>query len=293
MSETETKKETSPLPDARAPLLRAHLAGVALTSPDPHRLADFYASTMGYAGQWRDSGWSGQLDGRGLSIREGAENAIDHVVFALPDEHALADLTARLASASAPWREASPDMPGGASILLADPDGNRVVFAVTDRQDAAATGSVPCRLQHIVFASDDMLAMVRFYCDILGFAPSDYVMDEDGDLTSAFLRCSREHHSLAVFRAPRKRLDHLCYDVADWLHIRDWADAFSKHRVVLRWGPGRHGPGDNLFFFVNDPDGNWLEFSAELEDVPGSRDIGSWPHEERTLNYWGSAFLRS
>ena len=44
---------------------------------------------------------------------------------------------------------------------------------------------------------------------------------------------------------------------------------------------------------VNDPDGNWLEFSSELALVEGASPIRLWAHEERTLNSWGAALLRS
>lgn len=292
MLHTELPTEAARLPEARTPKLQAYLAGVALTSPDPQRLADFYVSTMGYAGQWRHGTWTGVRADRWLSVREGLGNRIDHVGFALPDQPSLHDLQRRLVAAGILWEATSADW-GETPVSLADPDGNRIVFAIAPRPADAPGDAMPCRLQHVVFASEDTPDMVRFYCDVLGFAPSDYVKNQDGELTSAFLRCSSEHHSLAIFRAPQKRMDHLCYDVADWLRIRDWADAFSRHHIKLRWGPGRHGPGDNLFFFINDPDGNWLEFSAELEQIAGPRDTGLWPHEERTLNYWGSAILRS
>ena len=58
------------------------------------------------------------------------------------------------------------------------------------------------------------------------------------------------------------------------------------------WGPGRHGPGNNLFVFIEDPDGNWIEISAELEIIQ-DRLIKDWPQEEKTLNLWGKAILRS
>jgi hypothetical protein len=61
----------------------------------------------------------------------------------------------------------------------------------------------------------------------------------------------------------------------------------------VKWGPGRHGPGNNLFLFINDPDDNWVEISAELEIVNETRPVWNRPHEERTLNKWGQAFLRS
>jgi hypothetical protein len=48
------------------------------------------------------------------------------------------------------------------------------------------------------------------------------------------------------------------------------------------WGPGRHGPGSNLYIFIADPDGNWIEVSAELE-VVYDRPAKEWPHLEHTL----------
>jgi hypothetical protein len=79
----------------------------------------------------------------------------------------------------------------------------------------------------------------------------------------------------------------------DWNSIRDWADHFSGRRIQIQWGPGRHVPGNDLFIFVHDPDGNWLEFSADLEVIAPGRPSGVWPQEERSLKLWGKAHLRS
>ncbi len=281
------------LPGAGSQKLRAHLAGIGLTSTDVRRLSAFYTDVVGYKGELSDEIWTGTLEGRSLQVRCGAINRLDYAAFALPDRHSLSHLQDRLLAASVEFENVETPLLG-AAIKLIDPDGNVLFFG------AAAGGSSqsprparPSRLQHLVFASDEAPAMVRFYCNVVGFSPSDYVKDNDGNLTSAFLRCSAEHHSLAVFRGSRKRLDHFCYDVEDWMRIRDWADRFAEHRIPLRWGPGRHGPGNNLFFFINDPDGNWLEFSSDLEQVEEPRPIKLWAHEEWTLNSWGAAYMRS
>lgn len=285
--------EDSSLPEASASNLDAHLAGIGLASTDFQRLSAFYADVLGYQGEQSGDTWTGTLERRSLKIRHGAINRLDYVAFALPDRHGLSHLRDRLLAASVKFEEVETPLLG-ASIKFSDPDGNELLFAAgltESRQTGGAAG--PSRLQHLVFASDAAPAMVRFYCDIVGFSPSDYVKDDAGDLTSAFLRCSAEHHSLAIFRGPRKRLDHFCYDVGDWMRIRDWADRFADRHIPLRWGPGRHGPGNNLFFFVNDPDGNWVEFSSDLEQVEGPRPIKIWAHEQRTLNSWGAAYMRS
>jgi hypothetical protein len=44
---------------------------------------------------------------------------------------------------------------------------------------------------------------------------------------------------------------------------------------------------------IQDPDGNRIEISAEIEIVNGDRPVGSWPHEETTFNRWGPAPFRS
>lgn len=56
---------------------------------------------------------------------------------------------------------------------------------------------------------------------------------------------------------------------------------------------GCDGPGQNLFMFIHDADGNWVELSAELEIVAEDRPVGAWTHERRTLNSWGQGLLRS
>ncbi len=275
------------------PLISARLHEVILTSPDVEQLGSFYEDALGYAGDADNGIWRGQRDGTGLMIREGKPNSIDAAVFSVEDEGQLSALRDRLAVAGIPWADvALPDMLS--SVQFSDPDGNRMVFGVPAPSiGIAERGPLSARLQHVVYASDQVAPMLDFYRNVVGFAPADTVFDESEDMTAVFLRCSDEHHSLAIFRAPRRRIDHICYEVADWSAIRDWADRMADRRIPLRWGPGRHGPGNNLFFFVNDPDGNWLEFSAELERVDVARPAGRWPHEERTLNSWGPGILRS
>jgi hypothetical protein len=44
---------------------------------------------------------------------------------------------------------------------------------------------------------------------------------------------------------------------------------------------------------VRDPDGNLAEISSEIEVCTPDRPMGIWKHEERTLNLWGKAIMRS
>ena len=55
-----------------------------------------------------------------------------------------------------------------------------------------------------------------------------------------------------------------------------WGDRFAKEHITIFFGPGRHGPGNNLFFMVVDADRNRLELSAELEITPAGQAPGNW-----------------
>lgn len=277
--------------------IRASLHEIAVETGDVQAMREYYGRSFGYAFKEDEEGVIGTALDRRLRLVEGSPKTLSRVCFGVSDAIELAELAARLDRAGAPYRYCAwPGMVGGA-VEVADPDGNCFVFGEVEAALPSAgsgdAGNLPARLQHVVFASRDAGRLIDFYQHALGFTMSDRVVDGEGGLRTAFLRCSHEHHSLAVFYAPEDRLDHHCFEVGEWSLIRDWADHFAAHHVPLKWGPGRHGPGNNLFMFIHDPDGNWLELSAELEQVEADRPVGEWRHEERTLNSWGMGLLRS
>lgn len=182
-------------------------------------------------------------------------------------------------------------------FCLQDPDGRFLAFgtAAENTSVGGAPGKLRGRLQHVVVATTDLPAITDFYHGKVGFAISDNVIEQvdDRETTASFFRSDPEHHSFAAFRAPQARPDHLSLETDSWDDIRDWADHMSALGIKLWWGPGRHGPGNNLFFMIEDPEGYKLELSAEIEQVPLSTASRVWPHEERTLNLWGGAWMRS
>lgn len=276
--------------------LRATLYELGLNSDKPARLEAFYADALGYHFRTASDARIGIAHDRRLTISEGAPKSLAYAAFAVANEAELEALKRRLRTAGASFDSVNMDGLEPGAIALDDPDGNHFRFGVARIQSwdtADPASDRRARIQHVVFASTQVQQLLAFYTDVVGFTLSDRVEDENAALRTAFLRCSHEHHSLAVFAASEVGLDHHCYEVVDWNLIRDWGDHFAKRRIPVKWGPGRHGPGDNLFLFVHDPDGNWVEISAELEHVEADRPVGTWPHEEYTLNKWGAGFLRS
>lgn len=276
--------------------LQATLYELGICSVDPARLATFYDQAMGYRFHSTGEGLLGTARDRRLAILDGPPRSLGYAAYAVADAAEVDALERRLAGAGVVYERRAMDGFTGECLAFADPDGNRFRFGVAaspvaELRDGAA--SLAARIQHVVFASTDVERLLAFFTDVMGFVLSDRVLDDEGGLRTAFVRCSHEHHSLAVFAAKENRLDHHCYEAVEWNLIRDWADHFAKFRIGLKWGPGRHGPGDNLFLFIHDVDGNWVEISAELEHVEADKPAGVWPHEEHTLNTWGAGLLRS
>lgn len=284
----------------RPALLDASLRELSLCSPDPSALAEYYTRALGYRFSDDGRGLLGVAVDRRLRIVHGVAGTLDYAGYALADVAEADALRARLRAAGVAFQEEPWPGFAGDAIRFGDPDGNTFVMGVAEPVPALpeevtedATTARAARLQHVVVATADIDRLLAFHLHVTGFALSDRVSDEHGVLRTAFLRCSHDHHSLAMFQTAEARLDHHCLEAGDWNLIRDWGDHFAGERIALKWGPGRHGPGNNLFMFVHDLDGNWVELSAELEQVTPDRAVGDWPHEERTLNSWGSAPLRS
>jgi catechol 2,3-dioxygenase len=276
-------------------VLQASLHHIGLRSQDPQRLADFYERVMSLRLRSAANGILGEAKDRRLYFVHGPAGGLAFAAYAVADGRTLDELAGRLRERNHPFERLPADeLFEEGTVAVNDPDGNTLHFGLErPSEQTGPDGELPARLQHTVVASRAAARLAEFYQETLGFALSDKVVDEVGGLRTAFLRCSPEHHSFAVFQASENRLDHHCYETADWWQIRNWGDWFSSKQVRVEWGPGRHGPGNNLFLFVHDIDGNWLEISAELEVVATSKPAGEWLHEERTLNLWGAAPLRS
>jgi catechol 2,3-dioxygenase-like lactoylglutathione lyase family enzyme len=275
-----------------ARLWPARLHHLRRDSPEPERLARFYGELLGDRVEPLPKGeWLVQGGARRLVVGPGAASAVPYFALALRDAAQLAAYAAALDRLGVA-REPSPSpLFAEGTFAVADPDGRRVVFGlpVSALENETTTTA---RLQHFVCASMRVPEMLEFYRDSLGACESDRVL-EGGDLAAVFLRSDPEHHSFAAFRAPESRADHHSYETGSWNAIRDWGDRMAKLRIPLWWGPGRHGPGNNLFFMIEDPEGHKVEFSAELELMTQEAPFRTWPHEQRTLNLWGSAWMRS
>ena len=272
----------------------AYLHHLSLFSPDPAALARFYADVMDMAVEEQDDGtWACTGPGRRLVFAEGASRKLRYAAYACRDSQGLEELRARARQEGLEPTARPVAHLGADPFSVTDPDGNVIVFGLAgaDRESAIRSG-MKGPLQHLTIATRNVTAIEEFYAGKLGFAVSDRVRNQAGVATTCFMRSNHEHHTLACFLSPTDGIDHHSYEAGDWNTIRDWCDRFAERRIPLIWGPGRHGPGNNLFAFIEDPERNWIEISAELEIIY-DRPAREWPHEEHSLNLWGRGILRA
>lgn len=228
---------------------------------------------------------------RAVVIRQGEDPGLAVAAYAARSVQDLATLRARLADLAQDAGPAVEIFFARGAFTVTDPQGRTLLFGVP--RAGREPDRLAARLQHTVFQTTDLKTVVDFYVQRIGFTVSDEVVTDDGAIATCFLRSDDEHHSLAFFQGSQNVWDHHCYETSCWNDIRDWGDRFARVRRGIFFGPGRHGPGNNLFFMVTDPDGNRVELSAELEQVDAGRAPGVWPHEEYTLNSWGRGWIRT
>ncbi len=277
----------------------ARLDHIQLLSPAPERLAHFYQDVMGMGAEQIDvEVWLCQGPQRRLLIGRKLSRILGFGAYGCTNSDDLSMLRARLLEQGVSLAPSPSPLFADDAFSFFDPDGNCIVFGVAGHpkpdDDPVKETSLPARLQHLTVGSRNAEALVHFYRDTVGLVISDTMRDET-EVSACWLRTPNdtEHHSFAIFRADQDELDHYSYELDDWVGIRDWADHFATKGFKLFWGPGRHGPGNNLFIFVLDPDGNKIELSAELEAMGKGRPAGNWRHEPDTLNQWGPSFMRS
>ena len=275
------------------PELGAELNHLCIRSSNPLRLARFFADAYGMDRRPIPGGWHCAAPGRAVLVKSGRPNSVDFFAYAFPERGAFTEYRRRIQAGPVTLGRNPSPLFDSTAFAVTDPDGNVVAFG--RRMDVAELSAVdlPARLQHIAFRTPNMERMVAFYTDRLGFVVSDRVEDSEGTLRACFMRTDHEHHSLALFGSAETRLDHISSETGNVSELAAWADRLAARHVPLHWGIGRHGPGNDLFFMVKDPDDNMIEISAELERCEAQRPAGLWPHEQRTLNLWGTAIMRN
>lgn len=284
---------------AAGSLNRAAVSHIGFTVPDVEESAHFYQKILGMhihdhhaTGNGLRLGWG---SGHHVIDLQAGPVGLSHFGFEVRDHDGLDGIRTRLTAAGVDhqpldhyWIDGAVSTPDG--VAVTDPDGNSVHFHSTvERQgeNSADTGRRPVKFQHTTIGTDDLTPLLDFYVKTVGFRISDQLSDG----RFAWLRSDADHHTLAIVNVGKRGgLDHYSYDLAEWEDFKQWCDRLTELDVNVQWGPGRHGPGNNLFIFFDDPAGNHIELSAEMEKFYDDRVAYTprqWNPIPNTINLWG------
>lgn len=274
----------------------AYLHHVAFESEDPQKLAEFYAANMDMkVTKISETEYWCEGPLRRFVAVKGENKKLAYGGLACRNAEVLEAMRNRAESNGVAILPSVSPYFGNDAFAVRDYDGNLICIGTAREQTVSYQPSfegIHAPTQHLTFATENLQGFKEFYVDKLGFFLSDRVLHENGELATVFTTSNHEHHTIACFKSNRTGVDHHSYEAGTFENIKKFCDRFAANGVLLTWGPGRHGPGNNLFVFYTDPDGNWIEISGELEAIY-DREVIDWPQHPRTLNKWGNAILRS
>lgn len=265
------------------------LRSVELALPDPAAAAAFMVHVWGMAPAER-RGDTHYLRGSGgfpyLLALEKAEGEFVRSITFVCDEEELAALTTRVAASGRPARKVMSNDPGGGRGLVIElPEGELWRFLVDATEVAPIHGrDMPVKLTHVVHNSIDAEASGHTAEEVLGFRVSDRTKG------MVFVRCNDSHHSVAFARAGFASLNHIAFEMADIDAVMRGIGRLRDTGQAPAWGPGRHGPGANVYAYYVAPFGPVIEFSTAVAKVAADHKVGApedWTWPPNRIDQWG------
>lgn len=177
-------------------------------------------------------------------------------------------------------------------------------------------------LDHIGIKVRDIERSVEFYRDVMQMEVADRIGDAVVFMRTPAVAETADHHELNLTQMSDEELTtleergereldlheferdlptdgppmlpttgpiyHIAYEVSDFDAIQRAEEGLKERNHPIYRGPGRHGPGNNIFLYFPDPDGYPIELTAQMEEAPeiGGRPAKQWPRIPETWNVW-------
>jgi catechol 2,3-dioxygenase-like lactoylglutathione lyase family enzyme len=231
-----------------------------------------------------------------LGLHRGAQPALVRIVFDVAGRRGV-DAIYRAVTAAGCRNVAAPaplaSDGGGYGFGCQDPEGRNLAFIAecADHADARHQPDRPHRIAHVNLNSSDFDASLRFFTDTLGFRQ----IDENAPLW--FLHCaSTEHSSIVLAKTGLPTLNHIAFELPDVDSVMRGMGRMKDNGYPIEWGPGRHGPGNNMFAYFCGPDELPIEYTAEVlqvDDTYVPRGSDYWKFPPGRSDQWGITQPRS
>lgn len=177
------------------------------------------------------------------------------------------------------------DPAGGVRLLLSDPHGRLFEVVHGDATSVATpTADMPVRITHVVLNSHAVDETQRFMTEVFDFRLADRTA------AIAFMNCNSDHHSIAIGVSDNDALNHIAFLMSDSDAVMRGGGRMKDAGFPPQWGPGRHGPGNNVFNYFIDPFGVVIEYTAEVEQIDDgyvARGPDDWRWPPGRVDQWG------
>jgi catechol 2,3-dioxygenase-like lactoylglutathione lyase family enzyme len=124
----------------------------------------------------------------------------------------------------------------------------------------------PIEVGHVVFFTDCLAEVERFYVDRIGFCVSDRYPER-----GVFLRCAPEggHHDMFLLQPPvaKRGLNHVAFTVRDIHEVFGGGMHISRCGWETEIGPGRHPISSAYFWYVKNPAGALAEYYTDEDQL--------------------------
>jgi catechol 2,3-dioxygenase len=182
---------------------------------------------------------------------------------------------------------------GGYGFGCKDPDGRNLAFVceASDHADTADEPDRPRKIVHVNLNARDFDASLKFFTNVIGFR----VVDDNAPLW--FLHCDNtDHSSIVLAKTDLPTLNHVAFEMPGFDSVMRGMGRMKDNGYPIEWGPGRHGPGDNVFAYFCGPDEVPLEYAAEVLQIDDSyqpRPSSYWKYAPGRSDQWGVTQPRS
>jgi catechol 2,3-dioxygenase-like lactoylglutathione lyase family enzyme len=238
-------------------------------TPDLERQTDYFTQVVGLAPAGRENGrayFATKVGDLVVQLEKGSTARCAKIAFQVDPATEFADIRKGLEAEGIKPAERNDAAPGiGKMVSFEDPKGTVLeVFAeqtpIAKNQVVAGIG--PLKLGHLAFCVDEPKRYVDYYSKVLGFRLSDWIQD-----WFAFMRCGPDHHTINFVRGKRTQMHHIAFELKDWAQIQNACDFLGQKNMNIIWGPGRHGPGHNIYTYHRNPDDQITELFTELDKM--------------------------
>ena len=200
-------------------------------------------------------------DHHSLQYLAGETDGLHHVGLVAADTAALAEIRSRAEAAGITVLQATPfDGSVAEGFVLEGPEG--FLFEIyrgmsADQPRYAPTGVKPNRFGHVTISVADPGPMRDLFQRVFDFRLSDEV----AGLT--FLRCNCDHHGIGIM-AGSPGLHHHAWEVQSTHELGQLADHLDGLDGSILWGPSRHGAGNNIAAYYQEPCGTVVEYYCDM-----------------------------